>query len=186
MRGVAIVAMVAGCAGPSRSVALEHEPVRWAEPSTTVEPTYRKTRVYNFDDVYIGGKRPALDPVLADRLRKDGPTVLPPMVTGPLVVLDLDTQKIETHCGDIAKRIAHQIGTMLADSTRQNVVCQEGSDVLKDRGGIPEVRCYQLETNGTDVAVYLRSTQLVGVVIGTEYAGGTAAHDAQIAKAKCP
>lgn len=179
MRGVAIVAVVTGCSAPARSLAFEHEAVRWAEPSTMVEPTYRKTRVYNFDDVYIGGRQ--RDSAMEARLRKDGPTVLPPLVTGPLVVLDLDTQKVETHCGDIAKRIAHQIGTMLADPSRQEVACEVSRDVVDEK------RCYQLEANGLDVAVYLRTDdRLVGVVIGTEYAGGTNAHDAQIAKAKCP
>ncbi len=78
------------------------------------------------------------------RLRQEGPVLLPNVVTGPVVVLDLDTGVVSTLCGDAARTAARDWGTKLADPERPLASCKAGKDAP------PVVACSQ-HTGGGDV-----------------------------------
>jgi len=63
---------------------------------------------------------------LGKQLRSDGPQAMPLMISGPVVVLDLDSGAINTLCGRAAENAAVSWGTMIVDPQRSDPMCIAG------------------------------------------------------------
>jgi hypothetical protein len=178
MRAIGLAIVVAGCSGDQR--AAQSQPRKPREEREPKEPH----KIIDEDDRSRGpGANAKRDAAFEATLRTNGPAVLVPMVSGPLVVLDLETSKVATHCGPKAKQIALRIGTTLADAARSEAACFIVEfDML---------RCFQMEGEEGPAydltGAYVRDRKhLVGVLIGKGFETSYADLDAAIAVAKCP
>jgi hypothetical protein len=73
---------------------------------------------------------------LEDRLRDGGPSLMPSLVNGPVVAIDVDAGWMFTFCGERAAQAASAWGARFADRSRPKPVCVFN--------GSEEVRCGQI------------------------------------------
>lgn len=175
-----VVFVVAACGSPAKpesktpieevSVMPSTEPVEAPEARLRVD---RKSRV---------------DEDLTAEVRWDAPNVLASLVTGPLVVLDLDKSTFTTLCGPAAVKEARVIGSKLVDPKREKATCLEAPTTHRRR-------CVQVVSTGSNhelVIVELGTrdeAMFVGTVIGTLTKANALMIDRldeEIAKAICP
>jgi hypothetical protein len=122
---------------------------------------------------------------LAAKLRANGATELPTLVSGPVVVLDFDTGAITVHCAAAALQVAQELGAKLADLGRAMPHCSASTTSFT---------CMQLGRGKEFMIVELEDLdqpQLTSAIVGAFPPKGRlgsqmAQLKAQVATATCP